>query len=87
MRVGELLGQAVQTIGFFECRQVFALQIFDQRKLQGFGVVGDFLDAGQFFQPRFSRGVIPAFTGNDVVTVFARHVADEQRLKHASRAA
>ena len=83
MRVIELIGEALQAVGFFEGGQILALKIFDQREFERFGVVGDFLDARQFVQARGHRGVIAALAGDDVVGVLVRHVADEQRLEHA----
>ena len=58
VRVGELLGQPVEAVGFFKRRQVLALQIFDQCQLERFGVVGDLFDAGQLRAgpPRARRG-------------------------------
>ncbi len=83
VRVIEMVGQALQAVGFFEGREVLALEIFDERELEGFGVVGDFLDAGQLVQAGGLRGVVAALAGNDVIGVFARHVAHQQRLEHA----
>ena len=83
VRVVKLLGEALQAVGFFKRRQVLALQIFDQREFQRFGVVGDFLDARNFAQSRGARGVVAALAGNDVVAIVARHEAHEQRFQHA----
>ena len=83
VRVIEMIGQALQAVGFFEGRQVLALEVFDQREFESFGVVRDFLDAGQFVQAGGLRGVVAALAGDDVVGVLARHVAHQQRLEHA----
>ena len=78
-----MLGQALQAVGFFKRRQVLALQVFDQREFQRFGVVGDFFDARNFAQSRGARSVVAALAGNDVVAIVARHEAHQQRLQHA----
>ena len=36
VRVIEMIGEALQAVGFFEGRQVFALKIFDQRRVREF---------------------------------------------------
>ncbi len=83
MRVFKLLGEALQAVRFFKRRQVLALQIFDQREFQRFGVVRDFLDARNFAQSRRARSVVAPLAGNNVVAIVARHEAHEQRLQHA----
>ena len=83
MGVGKLLGQAEEAVGFLERRQVLALEIFNQAQFEGFSVVRNFLDARQFAQTRLLSGMEAAFAGDDVVGVFTRNVANEQRLEHA----
>ena len=82
MRVFELRGQAVETVGFLKRGQVLALDVFDQRQLEGFRVVGDLFDAGHLAQPRRAGSVVAALAGDDVIALFARDIADEQRLQH-----
>src|SRR5579863_9158613 len=83
VRVVELVGQALQAVGFLERRQVLALQILDQRQFERFRVVGNLLDAGQLVQAGNLRGVVATLAGDDVVGILARDVANEQRLEHA----
>jgi len=83
VRVIELVGEALQTVGFFERRQILALKVFDEREFERFGVVRDFFDAGQLAKARGLRSVIAPLAGDDVIHVLARDVANEQRLEHA----
>ncbi len=83
VRVVEVIGEPLQAVGFFEGREVLALEILDQRKFERFRIVGDFLDAGKLVQARGFRSMIAALTGNNVVGIFARDVANQQRLQHA----
>ena len=83
MGVIELIGEALEPIGFLKRRQVLALEVFDQREFERFRVVRDFFDARQLVQASGLRSVEAALPGDDVVHVLTRHVADEQRLENA----
>ena len=83
MRVVEMIGKPLQAVGFFKGREVLALEILDQRQLERFRIVGNLLDAGKLMQARGFRSMIATLTGNNVVGIFARDVAHQQRLQHA----
>ena len=83
VRVIEMIGEALQAVGFFEGRQVFALKIFDEAEFESFGIVRDFFDAREFVQASGFGSVVAALTGNNVVGVFARNEAHEQRFEDA----
>ncbi len=83
VRVVELFGEAIEAVGFFKRRQVLALNVFDQRQLEGLRVVNSLFDAGELAKSRGAGSVIAALSGNDVVALLARDEADEQRFQHA----
>src|SRR5260370_8799496 len=83
VRVIELLREAIEAVGFFERRQVFALDIFDQGELEGFGVIGDLFDTGELAESGGASGMIAALPRNDVIALLARDIAHQQRLEHA----
>src|SRR5277367_2841632 len=76
VRVIKLIGEALETVGFFERGEIFALKIFDQRQLESFSIVGNFLDARKFVQACGFGSMKAAFTGNDVIGVLAWHVTN-----------
>jgi len=63
MRVSEMLGQPVKSLGFLERGQILALEVFDQGQFERFGVVGNLLDAGNLAKARRARGMIAALAG------------------------
>src|SRR5713101_4966548 len=75
--------QAVQPFGLFERRQVFALEVFNEGQLKGFGVVSDLFDAGQLAKADGPGCVIATLAGDDVVTLLPRHEAHQQRLQYS----
>src|SRR5260370_3527897 len=83
VRILKLRAQAVQTVSFFERRQVFPLNILDQSDFKRFRVVGGLFGARHFAQSRGARRVVAALARDDMEAVFARDVAHQQRLQHA----
>src|SRR2546428_6949172 len=71
VRVIELLREAIEAVGFFKRCQVFALDVFDQSELEGFGVIGDLFDTGELAESGGASGMIAALPGNDVVALLA----------------
>ena len=66
MGVAAALGQAVQRLGFFERRQVLALQVLDQRQLEHLGVVDVADDDRQLAQADLDRRLVAALAGDDL---------------------
>jgi hypothetical protein len=79
--VVELLGETMQAVGFLEGRQVFALDVFDERNFQRFGIIGHFFDARNFAEACGTRSVVAAFARDDVVAVFAGDETHQERLE------
>ena len=78
----KLCRQPVQSFGLLERGKVLALKVFDQSQLQGFGIVGNLFDAGQFAQAGGAGSVVAALAGDNEVAILARDEADQQRLQH-----
>ena len=68
-------------LGFFERRQVLALDVLDQRQLQHLAIVDVADDDRQLVQPGLDRGVVAALAGDDLVARAA--LAHDQRLDDA----
>ena len=66
-----------------ECRAYAEHWLKVQREeFKRLGVVGDFLNARQLVQPSSLRSMETAFAGDDVVGIFARDVAHQERFEH-----
>src|SRR6185436_6665641 len=81
VRVRVLLLERRVAFGLFDRRQVFALEVLDERDLEELVVRDRHLDTGHLVEARFERGAEPALAGDDrEAPVVAR--ADEDRLEH-----
>ena len=70
--------ELVQRLGFFERRQVLALEVLDQRQLHHLPIVNLADDDRHVAQADLDGGVVAALTSDDLVAGAA--LADDQRL-------
>ncbi len=68
----------MQGLGFFEGRQVLALDVLDERELQHLGVVDVADDDRQLDDSGADGGLVTALAGDDLVALTA--LADDQGL-------
>ena len=61
----------MQRLGFFERRQVLALQVLDQRQLEHLGVVDVADDHRQLAQADLDRRLVAPLAGDDLEAVAA----------------
>ena len=82
MRVAEPLRERRHAVGFFQGRQVFPLQVFNEGDLQRLRLVGILFDTRNLQQARRLRGTETPLPGDDQVMIHCRHVADQEGLKN-----
>ena len=73
--------ELLQRLRLFERRQILPLQVFDQGQLQHLGIARHSLDDRQLPESRLDRGVIAAFSRNDLEPRPA--LPDDERLDDA----
>jgi hypothetical protein len=82
VRVAELLLEDVKAFRLFERREVFALDVLDQRDLELLAVVDVELDRRDLVETSHRGRAVAALAGDDLVAV-RRDRPDQDRLEHA----
>ena len=77
MGVVELSNQALQTLGFFDGVEVFALDVFNQCQRQRVFIIDFFNQYRDFGQASNTRSAVAAFARDDFVSPIANGAHDD----------